>query len=117
MYRGPMDRTAVTALEDRLHTLCADQALPRSLRLALGRCLRRRFAYSSVERVLAHVLQLYGDERRFVDLLAHHGIWWEDLVATGVAPAAGGGTAPATGGGSQPVVAACSRAGGWGTID
>ena len=43
MYKQPLDYTAISTLEGRLQSVCASLAVPRPLRLALGRCLRRRF--------------------------------------------------------------------------
>ena len=56
LYRGALDYTAIGALEKRMSTALENDGVPRALRYALGRCLRRRFAYGHLERAMAHLI-------------------------------------------------------------
>ena len=74
LYRGACDYVAIGALEKRMRTALENEGIPRALRYALGRCLRRRFAYGHLERALAHLVASYGDDHKFRNVEHDYGI-------------------------------------------
>ena len=75
MYDHRLDAQARTALARRFRIYLADNSVPLPLRVAMGRCLFRRWKPGALERVLAHLTEgLDAGEERFRGILRHYDI-------------------------------------------